>query len=145
MTRSCELAGWAYTIAMALWLVMRALFFDRFWWLALANTVAVYLFLPLVLLIPLALWCRAWPLLLGLCLPLLACVYFSFPSAGWGFGHTARMAHIPFPLLRIDYIWHTADLAARRAYVGPDVGSDHRPVIAELQLLRNPGAQRGSR
>lgn len=327
MTRTCELAGWAYTLAIGLWLILRALFFDRFWWLALANTMAVYLFLPLALLIPLALWCRAWPTLLGLCLPLLAFVSFygalfvrppaaadegpggqvtamtlnvlwtnaddaailaairqarpdlvglqevtpaaagrliprladeypyvarppgerfhdivllsrfpiesvtssfrqpvaralratvlvgdrrlavfvahltpsnvlkyplarfatyttsqyrerlrearsladeirgvagpalllcdcnltstsaayaalrgaavdSFASAGWGFGHTARMARIPFPLLRIDYVWHTNELTARRAYVGPDVGSDHRPLIAVLRFVR---------
>lgn len=335
MSKACELAGWTYTLAIALWLLLRALFFDRFWWLAMANTVAIYLFLPLVLLIPLALWCRAWPLLLGLCLPLLAFGYFfgalfipvpaakdeapgelitaltlnvlwtndddaaiiaairharpdliglqeitpaaagrlipllsaeypyvarqpgqrfhdvmllsrfpietvsasfqqpieralratvlvgerpltvfvahltpsnvlkyplarfarytasqyrerlrearslaaeirrvggpalllcdcnltstseayaalreaaidSFPDAGWGLGHTARMANIPFPLLRIDYVWHTADLAAQRAYVGPEVGSDHRPLIAELRFVRDAGGQRGA-
>jgi vancomycin resistance protein VanJ len=319
--------GWAYTLLIGLWLLLRALFFDRLWWLAMVNTVALYLFLPLVILIPLALWQRAWPLLLGLSLPLLAFVYFfgalfiaaptaadasqgrqitamtlnmlwsneddaailaairqarpdliglqevkpatqdrltrllaaeypyvaqhparqfhdvlllsrfpieavtasfeqpigqalratvlvngrslavfvahlppsnflryplaqfatytasryderlreaqslaqelrrvggpalllcdcnltstseayaalqtaaidSFPGAGWGFGHTVRMARIPLLLLRIDYVWHTAELTAQRAYVGPAVGSDHRPLIAELRFVR---------
>jgi vancomycin resistance protein VanJ len=62
----------------------------------------------------------------------------SFLEAGTGFGHTypssidvGRM-EIQVPLVRIDYIFHSADLAAVSARVGPNGGSDHLPVIADL-------------
>jgi vancomycin resistance protein VanJ len=64
--------GWGYILLIALWLVLRLLFFDSLWWLALVNTVAEYLFLPLPALLLAGLWRRAWGLLLGLCLPALA-------------------------------------------------------------------------
>jgi vancomycin resistance protein VanJ len=59
-------------------------------------------------------------------------------EAGWGFGHTyptALLAGLPrlsVPLLRIDYIFNSADLVVLRAGVGPDGGSDHLPVVADL-------------
>jgi endonuclease/exonuclease/phosphatase (EEP) superfamily protein YafD len=62
----------------------------------------------------------------------------SFRDAGRGFGHTYpsqltwRGWRIAVPLVRIDYIFHSADLAAPRAWVGPHGGSDHLPVVAEL-------------
>ena len=60
----------------------------------------------------------------------------SFLEAGWGFGTTfpARVAglRLPFPLVRIDYIWHTPELVARSAWVGGYGGSDHLPILAEL-------------
>lgn len=36
------------------------------------------------------------------------------------------------PLVRVDYIWHTAHLVAKAAWVGDDAGSDHLPVLARL-------------
>jgi endonuclease/exonuclease/phosphatase (EEP) superfamily protein YafD len=60
--------GWLYVVLIALWLTLRAIFLDRIWWLALANSFAIYLFVPLPLLLPAALWCRRWALLLGLAL-----------------------------------------------------------------------------
>jgi endonuclease/exonuclease/phosphatase (EEP) superfamily protein YafD len=59
----------AYAAFVALWLLLRALFFDGIWWLALANTLAEYLFLPLPVLLAAALWRRAWRLLPALALP----------------------------------------------------------------------------
>jgi vancomycin resistance protein VanJ len=60
----------------------------------------------------------------------------AFQAAGWGFGATFpnRMNSIAFlvPLVRIDYVWYTDDFRATRAWVGPDAGSDHLPVLAEL-------------
>jgi len=60
----------------------------------------------------------------------------AFPATGWGFGSTfpnrVRFIPLSIPLLRIDYIWHTDDFRAVRAWVGPDAGSDHLPVLAEL-------------
>ncbi len=56
----------------------------------------------------------------------------SFVEAGWGLGNTRIGPLLRTPLTRVDYVWHTSDLQAVRAWVGPDAGSDHRPVIAEL-------------
>jgi len=60
----------------------------------------------------------------------------AFRAAGLGFGWTwparnwrRRMR----PLVRIDYIWHTRHFTATRAWVGARTGSDHLPVIAELE------------
>ena len=49
---------------------MRFLFFDSLWWLALINTVALYIFIPLILFLPLAVLCRYWRLFTALCFPL---------------------------------------------------------------------------
>jgi vancomycin resistance protein VanJ len=38
------------------------------------------------------------------------------------------------PVARVDYIWHTRELRAEAAWVGPDAGSDHLPVLARLAL-----------
>src|SRR5437867_2234950 len=40
--------GWIYVALIALWLVLRAIFFDQIWWLALLNTFAIYLSLARV-------------------------------------------------------------------------------------------------
>lgn len=58
-------------------------------------------------------------------------------TAGRGFGLTfpngRRYRSLPLPrLVRIDYIWVTEEFRPRRAWVGADAGSDHRPVLAEL-------------
>lgn len=54
----------------------------------------------------------------------------SYREAGWGFGHTWSAPTIPFPLQRIDYVWHNTGFAVLNAWVGKDGGSDHLPVIA---------------
>lgn len=64
-----QVFGWLYLGAIALWFGLRLVFFDRFWWLALLNTIAFYLFVPVVLLLPLGIW-RRRGLLLGLALPI---------------------------------------------------------------------------
>src|SRR5262245_33997385 len=60
----------------------------------------------------------------------------SFQEAGWGLGHTLSVGGIPLPAQRVDYIWHTEELIATAARVGPDGGSDHRPIVATLQFVR---------
>src|SRR5258708_22798426 len=59
----------AYALALALYLLLRLLFGDRFWWLAFANSLAYFLFLPLIILLPLTILVRQWRAVLVL-LPL---------------------------------------------------------------------------
>ena len=64
---------------------------------------------------------------------------FAFEEAGWGYGYT-RPARLPW--VRIDHIltgpqWYVSDCR-----VGPDVGSDHLPVFAEV-ILPAPTPARG--
>jgi len=52
---------------------------------------------------------------------------------GWTFPIFLRYRRLPLPsLVRIDHIWHTGDLKTLAAWVGPDAGSDHRPVLARF-------------
>jgi endonuclease/exonuclease/phosphatase family metal-dependent hydrolase len=72
----------------------------------------------------------------------------AFRAAGRGRGHTLprrigpwkrnrwlngliRWVPMP-PMVRIDFIWHTAGLQSLDAWVGPDAGSDHLPVMAVM-------------
>jgi endonuclease/exonuclease/phosphatase (EEP) superfamily protein YafD len=59
----------------------------------------------------------------------------AFSHAGWGLGHTHFTMHTG---VRIDHIlvgpgWHV-----QRCWVGPEMGSAHRPVIADLELPVSP-------
>jgi len=54
MRRLCGPLCGAYGLALALYLALRTVFGDGFWWLALLNMVAPFLFLPLLLALPLA-------------------------------------------------------------------------------------------
>jgi endonuclease/exonuclease/phosphatase (EEP) superfamily protein YafD len=64
----------------------------------------------------------------------------AFIEGGWGLGHSfpARPSvagwGVPVPLIRIDYVFHSADLVTVQARVGPHVSSDHLPVLADLAL-----------
>jgi vancomycin resistance protein VanJ len=72
-----------------------------------------------------------------------ACLTDAFAEAGWGPGHTwpsesGRWHNIPYParLVRIDYVFHSAEWRAEEAWVdGWDGISDHHPVVARLRLL----------
>jgi endonuclease/exonuclease/phosphatase (EEP) superfamily protein YafD len=66
-----RLGGWCYVAALLVWFGLRLIFFDRFWWLALLNTLALYLFVPLALILPLALLYRQRRLACWLLLPCL--------------------------------------------------------------------------
>jgi vancomycin resistance protein VanJ len=61
--------SWIYIALIALWLGLRALFFDQIWWLALLNSFAIYQFVPLPLLLLTGLWRRRWSLVGGLAIP----------------------------------------------------------------------------
>ena len=55
----------------------------------------------------------------------------AFSVAGRGFGYTRMNGWIR---ARIDHILTDDSWTAVRAWVGPDVGSDHRPMLAEVRL-----------
>jgi len=57
----------------------------------------------------------------------------AFSSAGLGFGYTER-PRVPVLRfgIRIDHILSGPDWRPCRCWVGPDVGSDHLPIIADL-------------
>ncbi len=59
----------------------------------------------------------------------------AFAQAGWGFGATWPASS---PWVRIDHIWASRHWQVIRSWVGPDLGSDHRPVLAEFRLVRRP-------
>lgn len=56
---------------------------------------------------------------------------FAFDEAGWGFGYT-KPAKLPW--IRIDHLLTGAEWAVTRCVVGPDLGSDHLPLMAEVVL-----------
>lgn len=55
----------------------------------------------------------------------------AFESAGWGFGFTWRSS---WHGLRIDHLLLAGGAKAVRTWLGPDLGSDHLPVIADIRL-----------
>ncbi|GAB4478756.1 MAG: endonuclease/exonuclease/phosphatase family protein [Anaerolineae bacterium] len=65
----------------------------------------------------------------------------SFREAGWGLGVTfpvwAGRAALPLPpLVRIDYVFHTAEFVVVNARVAADTGSDHLPLVVDLLWRR---------
>jgi endonuclease/exonuclease/phosphatase (EEP) superfamily protein YafD len=58
----------------------------------------------------------------------------AFSSSGLGFGYTILSPYRGCPFgVRIDHVLCGASWAPARAWVGPDVGSDHLPLIADLR------------
>jgi vancomycin resistance protein VanJ len=63
----------------------------------------------------------------------------AFRAAGWGYGLSYPASggtSIGQPFVRIDYIWHTDHFRTLRAWVGPDWGSDHRSLWAEIVRIQ---------
>jgi endonuclease/exonuclease/phosphatase (EEP) superfamily protein YafD len=56
---------------------------------------------------------------------------FAFEDSGWGYGYTRPTQ---YPWFRIDHILASPEWSFTRCWVGPDVGSDHLPLIAEAVL-----------
>ncbi len=52
--RTTAVIAVAYALAVVVWQIMRLAAGDRWWWLASANVLSLYLFLPLLVLLPLA-------------------------------------------------------------------------------------------
>lgn len=76
----------------------------------------------------------------------------AFGTAGRGLGFTlpTRLSHLAYrghplgevplpPLLRVDYVWHTAHFRAVDSWIGANAGSDHLPVLAELVRVEGDG------
>lgn len=57
----------------------------------------------------------------------------SFREVGWGLGHTSPTG-VGWPLQRLDYVWHTPEIRAIAAQVGPSGGSDHFSLVVTLGL-----------
>jgi endonuclease/exonuclease/phosphatase (EEP) superfamily protein YafD len=66
--------------------------------------------------------------------------HYAFEDAGWGYGYT-RPAR--YPWFRIDHILGSPEWQFTRCWVGPDVGSDHLPLVAEA-VLPAPRATAGT-
>ena len=63
----------------------------------------------------------------------------AYPAVTPGFGHTfPRLGSFPsalpapWPVVRLDYVWHSAELRPLSAHVGPSGKSDHHPVVVRL-------------
>ena len=62
----------------------------------------------------------------------------AFRRAGRGWGNTYRVRlgrrrrQVRIPVARIDYLFHSPELVTFEARVGPDCGSEHLPVVADL-------------
>jgi vancomycin resistance protein VanJ len=56
----------------------------------------------------------------------------AFSKAGWGWGYTKQTRWFG---VRIDHVLAGKAWTCRRAWVGPDVGSDHLPLIAQLEYV----------
>ncbi len=67
--------------------------------------------------------------------PLRARYSFAFERAGWGYGYTRPTT---LPWTRIDHLFAGPGWEFTRCRVGPDLGSDHLPVIAEVVLTGGP-------
>jgi endonuclease/exonuclease/phosphatase family metal-dependent hydrolase len=72
----------------------------------------------------------------------------AFGAAGRGLGFTlpTRLSHLAYrghplgevplpPLLRVDYVWHTQHFRTLDSWIGGNAGSDHLPVLAQLQRI----------
>ena len=60
----------------------------------------------------------------------------SFHEAGWGLGHMVSRLSLPFPAQRVDYVWHTPNLAAQQAHLDPLAGTEHQPILAQLRWVQ---------
>jgi endonuclease/exonuclease/phosphatase (EEP) superfamily protein YafD len=61
---------------------------------------------------------------------------FSASSWGWGYTHGHSLSKM-WSFLRIDHILVSEDIGVLRAWAGGRVASEHRPVIADLVLVRD--------
>ena len=69
----------------------------------------------------------------------------AYQVAGRGLGHTFPAwlmfpigLPLPFPMLRLDHVWHSAHFRTVAARIGPAAGSDHHSVIIRLARVDAP-------
>jgi vancomycin resistance protein VanJ len=69
----------------------------------------------------------------------------AYRAVGGGFGHTFPVVGsfpvslpAPWPVLRLDYVWHSADFRPLTAHLGRPGGSDHHPVVVRLAPTSSP-------
>lgn len=70
--------------------------------------------------------------------PLRLIFRFGHEEAGLGYGYTRPAV---FPWIQIDQILATSEWTFTRCWVGPDVNSDHLPLVAEVVLNPAPAEQ----
>jgi endonuclease/exonuclease/phosphatase (EEP) superfamily protein YafD len=75
----------------------------------------------------------------------------AYQSVGSGFGHSfpvvgkcPRLFPSPFPMLRLDYVWHSDHFGSAWAYRGDPGHSDHHPIIAGLRWAAEAREASGS-
>jgi endonuclease/exonuclease/phosphatase (EEP) superfamily protein YafD len=102
ITHLVAAASGVYSFSVVVWQWLRLVFGDRWWWLAGSNLLSLYLFLPLAVLLPLALWrCRQEPyrwVMAVLAVPLAALVWL---YGGLFLPRTAHVAAEDGPRLRV--------------------------------------------
>jgi vancomycin resistance protein VanJ len=59
----------------------------------------------------------------------------AFSTAGWGWGHTYVTGRAG---IRIDHVLVDRNATVRKCWVGPHIGSEHRPVIADIEWRNSP-------
>ncbi|MFM7425238.1 MAG: endonuclease/exonuclease/phosphatase family protein [Elainella sp.] len=58
----------------------------------------------------------------------------AFYGVGWGLGLSYPVNRLPpFPLVRIDYLFHSSQWQPQRIWQGQRTGSDHKYLVAELR------------
>lgn len=56
----------------------------------------------------------------------------AFSRAGFGFGYTK---YTSWHGVRIDHVLYDADWKAIKAFIGPNLGGDHRPLVVDLEFV----------
>jgi hypothetical protein len=66
----------------------------------------------------------------------------AYQAVGSGFGYSfpvvgkfPRLFPSPFPMLRLDYVWHSDHFGPAWAYRGDPGQSDHHPIVAGLRRV----------
>jgi len=109
-----------HTTLFTLWLLLRLLFFNRFWPLALVNTFAEYLFAPLPLLVLAALLKRNWRLLVPLLIPILTfTVMFGelFTPRLTDYSTNRPLDHPTITVMSFNVLWSNTDYPAIAASI----------------------------
>jgi len=77
--KACTFIVWLYAASVVLWFLLHAWLGDTVWWLALLNAFAPFLFVPLVLILPIALISRRRALWMGVVPPLAILLFLYAP------------------------------------------------------------------